>query len=355
MMTVNLGARAIGDGFRCFITFEAGPTHNGLDSAKRLVSLAAEAGADAIKFQIVDPERLVADKRAQIAYEILIDRETEETRTVSESLYDILCRRVLRRDEWRELKRYSDSLGLAFFATALFDDEIDFLCEIGCDSVKIASGDVNNFPFLRRAARSGLCVQLDTGHATLGEIARAVDVIRSEGNERIIIHQCPSGYPARLDSINLRIIPTLKAMLPFPIAFSDHTPGWDMDVAAVALGANLVEKTITEDCTTPSIEHIMSIEPHELKRFVRVIRDVERALGLPRRVLHAEEEARRRMIRRSAHLEAPIRLGQKLGAAKVVFRRPGYGICGDAYESLLERTFRADLPAGHEITLADLI
>src|SRR5262249_13779090 len=159
----------------------------------------------------------------------------------------------------------------------------------------------------------------------LGEIEAAVDVIRQEGNESIIIHQCPSGYPAHLDSINLRIIGTLRRMFPYPVAFSDHTPGATMDIAAVAMGANLVEKTITLDRTTRSIEHTMSLEPAEMTQFVQTIADVERAMGTPRRILHEAERKRRLAIRRSVFLEAPVKAGEELQAAKVMFRRPGFG------------------------------
>src|SRR5579871_6462883 len=258
---VRIGDRVIGEGMPVFIVFEAGPTHNGLESAKALVTHAARAGAHAVKFQLVDPDRLMADRKQLFSYDVLVDRKTGATETVEEPLYDILMRRTLTKDEWRELKAHSDREGVAFFSTVVFEDEIDLLVELNCHSIKIASGDVNHFPLIRRAARAGMCIQIDTGNSNLGEIERAVDIIRSEGNENIIIHQCPSGYPAHLDSINLRIIQTLRQMFPYPIAFSDHTPGATMDIAAVAIGASLVEKTITLDRTTRSIEHIMSLEP----------------------------------------------------------------------------------------------
>jgi sialic acid synthase SpsE len=350
---VRFGSREVGDGAPCFITFEAGATHNGLESAKRLITLAAESGADAVKFQILDPDRLVADRSQPFAYEVLLDRETGATETVSESMYELLLRRALTEDEWRTLKRHCDDHGLAFFATIGFEEEIDLVIALGCDSIKIASADVNHLPLIRRAARTGMCLQLDTGNATIGEIEAAVDVIRAEGNETIIIHHCPSGYPARLQSINLRVIPTLKRMFPYPVAYSDHTPGWEMDVAAVALGANLVEKTITEDRTTRSIEHIMSLEPAEMAAFVRTIREVEQALGGPRRVLYPEERKRRLIGRRSVYLAEPAKEGQRLRDAKVDFRRPGFGIGPDVYETLLDRSFRRDLPEGHLLTLED--
>jgi N,N'-diacetyllegionaminate synthase len=351
---VKFGDREVGDGAPVFITYEAGPTHNGLESAKRLVTEAARAGAHAVKFQICDPDRLVADRRQLFSYQVLKNRETGEMETVEEPLYDILQRRTLTVDEWKQVKAHSDKEKLAFFATVTFEDEIDLVASLGCHSVKIASADVNHFPLIRQAARTGMCLQIDTGNSNLGEIEAAIDVIRSEGNENIIIHQCPSGYPAHLDSINLRIIQTMKNMFPYPVAFSDHSPGATMDIAAVAVGANLVEKTITLDRTTRSIEHIMSLEPSDMAQFVRTIADVETALGSPRRILHDAERKRRMSIRRSTFLLAPVKAGEALKSAKVQFRRPGFGLGPDEYETLPDVKFRSDLPAGHLVTRSDL-
>jgi len=353
-MPIQIGKREVGDGSPCFITFEAGPTHNGLESAKHLVKLAAEAGADAIKFQISDPDRLVADRKQLFSYDVLVDRTTGKTETVSEPLYDILCRRVLTHDQWQEVKSFSDSLGLSFFATAGFPDQLTFLEKIGCSSIKIASADVTHFPLIRFAAKTGMTIQLDTGNSTLGEIEAAVDVILSEGNNNVIIHQCPSGYPARLESINLRIIHTLKQMFPFPVAFSDHTPGWNMDIAAVAMGANLVEKTITLDRTTRSVEHMMSLEPEEMTAFIQSIRNLEIAMGSTRRLMTEEERKKRLAVRRSVYLIEAVKKGQTLGQAKVDFRRPGYGLQPDQYEQYLESTFRTDLSADHQLRIQDL-
>lgn len=348
------GNRRVGDGHPCIITLEAGATHNGLGSAKRLVTFAAESGADAVKFQIFDPGRLVADRKQLFTYEVLVDRVTGATETVSEPLYDILCRRAMSVGEWNTLKNHSDFLGLAFFATVAFESDIDLLVDLNCHSIKIASADVNHLPLIRRAARTGLCIQIDTGNATLGEIEKAVDAIRSEGNENIIIHLCPSGYPARLESINLNVIKTLKQMFPYPIAYSDHTPGWEMDIAAVAIGANLVEKTITEDRTTRSVEHIMSLEGAEMASFVRGIRNLETAMGNRRRVLHPEELKKRQAIRRSLHLTAPVQKGTRLRDAQFDFRRPGYGIAPDRFEEYLDWVFTKDLPEGHQLAFGEL-
>ena len=351
---VAFGSRELGDGRPCFLTFEAGATHDGLDSARRLAGLAAQAGADAVKFQLLDPDRLVADRQQIFTYEVLTDRESGASETVAEPLYDILCRRAMSADEWRVLKAHCDRLGLAFFATVGFAEEVALLEELACDSVKIASADVNHVPLLRRVARTGMCVQLDTGNATVGEIEAAVDTIRGEGNDNILIHHCPSGYPARLDSINLNVIPTLKRMFPYPIGYSDHSPGWEMDIAAAALGANLIEKTITEDRTTRSVEHIMSIEPPSLVRFVRSIRDLELALGGARRILSPEETLRRAAIRRSIHVRHAVDAGQRLRAEDLDYRRPGDGISPASADQVIGRTMRAAKRGGARLTWSDL-
>lgn len=285
----------IGDENRICIVFEAGSTHTGLDSAKRLATATKESGANAVKFQMVDPDRLMADKEQTLSYQVLGGEMVEE------KLYDILCRRVLKREEWIELKNHCDSLELAFFCTALFDEDVALLQEMGCPSIKICSGDVNHFPLIRTVARSGVCVQLDTGNSTIGEVEAAVDVIVAEGNESIIIHHCPSGYPARLDGISLNIIPTLKRIFPYPIGFSDHSPGEHMDIAAVALGANLIEKTITEDMYQRSPEHMFSLSEFLLPEFANTIRHMETAMGSNRRHMTEEEKEKRKAGRRGWH------------------------------------------------------
>lgn len=351
---IQIGNRIIGDGQPCFITFEAGPTHAGVESAKRLIRHAAEAGADAIKFQIFDPFKLVADPDLPFTYEVLADRETGRQEAVTEPLRDILERRMLCDDEWRELKAYADECGLAFFATGCFEEDIDLLVSMGAQSIKIASADVDHFPLLRYAARTGLCIQIDTGSSSMGEVEAAVDVIRAEGNNNIIIHQCPSGYPARLESINLKVIPSLKTLFQVPVAFSDHTPGWEMDVAAVALGANLVEKTITEDRMTRSVEHVMSIEPSEMKAFVQTIREVEIGLGQARRAMSAEERHKRMAVRRGIYLKHALPAGHVLSDADIEFRRPGFGIRPAELDRVLGAVLRAECAAGHALVWNDL-
>ena len=352
--SITFGRRKIGDGEPCFIVFEAGPTHSGIESAKMLAAHAAEAGADAVKFQVVNADRLVADRMQMFSFEILTDRSTDARKTISRPLYDLLKERSLTFAEWRELKSFCDDLGLAFFATAGFEDEIEFLVDLGCDSIKIASADVNHLPLIKKAAQTGVCLQLDTGNSTLGEIETAVDVIVAQGNTDVVIHQCPSGYPARLESVNLRVIPTLKQMFGFPVAYSDHVPGWEIDVAAVAMGANLVEKTITLDRTTPSVEHIMSIEPQDMAHFVRTIRNIEVAMGSSRRFMSEDEVEKRKSVRRSMFLMEDAVKGTKLGDLSVEFRRPGFGVGPDLYDRLVDKKLRISVKAGHLLKFDDL-
>ena len=350
---ITLGKKKIGDGNPVFIVFEAGPTHDSLDSAKELVKLAAKAGADAVKFQILDPDRLVPDRTQLFSYDILIDRNTGETKTVSEPLYDILKRRYLTFDEWRELKVYCDSLGIQFFSTATFFDEVDFLKELGTDTIKICSGDINHFPLIKYCAKMGMCIQLDTGNASIGEVEKAVDEVLKTGNNRIVIHNCPSGYPARLESINLNIIPTLKQMFRVPVAFSDHTPGWEMDIAAIALGANMVEKTITMDSTTPSVEHIFSLEPDDMKQFVKSVRELEVALGNTRRVIGEKERDMGCGARRSIILARSVKKDQSIAMDDLDFARPGTGISPEMADVILGKSFTRNIQKNQMLLWGD--
>jgi len=351
---IRIGNKKIGDGNPCFITYEAGPTHDGVKSAKRLIQYAADAGADAIKFQIFDPDKLISDKKQLFSYGVLKDRGSGEIETIEEPLYDLFVRRSLTHGQWKEVKEFSDQCGLAFFATVGFEEEVELLEELSCDSIKIASADVNHYPLLKRAAKTGMCIQLDTGMATLGEIEGAIDVIHREGNKSIIIHQCPSGYPARVESINLNIIPTLKRMFPYPVAFSDHTPGMEMDIAAVALGANLIEKTITESRVTRSVEHMMSIEPRDMKKFICKIRELEIALGTNRREMSLEEVANRDKIRRSIFVMTDAKAGEKLCNCNIEFRRPGFGISPDKFDLVKDAELKTDVSAGKILLMRDL-
>ena len=356
MRVIKIGNNKIGDGCRTFIVFEAGPTHTGLESAKKLVDIAVRAGADAIKFQMMDVDRLMGDKDYTFEYKVLVNRKTGKTETIREPLYDILKRRELKREEWMELKYYCNRKGITFFSTACFKDEIDFLVdELEVPSIKINSGDVNYLSLIEYAAKKGVNIQLDTGNSEIWEIERAVNLIEDAGNRSIIIHHCPSGYPAYLDSIHLNMIKTLKTMFDYPIAFSDHTPGWVMDVAALTLGVDMLEKTVTLDKTTRSCEHMFSLEEKEAIEFIKTIRDVEIALGSNRRRLSKEAREGKLKGRRSAFLLRDLKSGEEIREEDIEFKRPGYGIPPDMEEYIIGRKVKRDLKKWHMLQWSDLI
>lgn len=346
----TIGGRCLGDGSPTYITFEAGPTHDGLITAKKLAKAAKEAGADAIKYQVMDVDRLMADRTVPLRYKILSGEE------VTEPLYDCLKRREMVWEDWRILKAYCDEIGIDFFATPLFPDEVGFLVyQLNVPSLKLPSPDINNHELARHMAQTGVNIQVDTGNADLWEIERTIKIIEDEGNTNIIIHLCPTGYPARIESINLNMIKTLKLMFPeYAVAYSDHWPGWEMDIAAVALGANLVEKTLTLDRATRSCEHMFSIEPEEAKLFVQAIRDLEKALGSTRRVISPEQRDAREGARRSPYLVKDIKKGEVITEAHVDFRRPGYGIQAEEWCYVYGRKVFRDMKAGAMLQWNDL-
>lgn len=353
-MSSRIGNRVIGDGQPAYIVLEAGPTHTGIESAKHLALIAKEAGADAVKFQLLYADRLMADKTVLFSYKCL-EKDKDGTQRfvdVEEPLYEILKRRELKPAEWKELKRYCDEIGITTFSTATYKDEVDFLVdELQVESIKVNSSDVNELEFIRYCAGKGVNIQLDTGNADLWEIERAVIACEESGCDNIIIHHCPSGYPARLESINLRMIPTLIRLFPsLAIAFSDHSPGWEMDIAAVALGAAMIEKTITLDRTTRSCEHSFSLESEDAKRFVKSIRELEVALGSPRRVIPSHIRDKRKIGRRSPYALRDMSIGELIGDRDFEFKRPGFGITCEEFNFFMGKKLMKNIKKGEALT-----
>ncbi len=318
------------------IVFECGPTHSGLDEALKLVE--AARGADAIKFQLIDADRLVADREKTIGYKVLQNGHMVDR---SDSLHKILKRRELSETDWHELRDAAREAGLDFYCTACYEDEFDFLIDrLGVDAVKVASADIDNLPLLRYLSAQDVEVHIDTGSANVWEVDRAVETLGD-----CVIHHVPSGYPAHLPSINLNVIKTLKLMYPeHLIGFSDHSPGWEMDIAAVSLGAGLVEKTITLNRYTQQIEHCFSLEPDETTVFIQKIRELEEALGSTRRIIPPDVLQTREGFRRSVYLTKPVRAGERI--QDVELRRPGGGIPPELEEVVVGRQAKRHLSVG---------
>jgi sialic acid synthase SpsE len=351
---IQIEGKPLGAGHPCFIVFECGPTHDGLETAKKLVDVAADAGADAVKFQILDSEKLVPSPETMFTYRYLKDKETDEVVTISESLQAILKRRELTYEEWAELIAYCKDKGITFFSTASNKKELDFLYSHGVETIKIASGDISYHHFLRQACEYDWSVQIDTGSSSIAEVEQAVDVLEEAGCKKIIINHCPSGYPAYLESIHLRTLPTLQQLFPYPVAFSDHNPGHTMDVAAVALGANMIEKTITLDRTIKSPEHIMSLEPDEAADFIRNIRELEIALGTPRRTMTSKSQLEgRTVVRRSIIAARDIQASETITQEMIDYARPGDGIAANLDTHVLGKKLQNPIKAGTKFSWGD--
>ncbi|MEM7549079.1 MAG: N-acetylneuraminate synthase family protein [Bacteroidota bacterium] len=336
-----------------YIVLEAGPTHEGIESAKKLAEVAKGAGADAVKFQLLYADRLLADKTINFPYQYLkIEDQIEVFVPIEEPLYDILKRRELSKEEWVELSKYCNDLGITLFTTATYVDEVDFaIDQLELQSIKINSSDVNELGFIKYCASKNVNLQLDTGNADIWEIERAVIAAEEEGCDNIIIHHCPSGYPARVESIHLNMIPTLKSMFPkHGIAFSDHSPGWEMDIAAVALGADMVEKTITLDRTTKSCEHSFSLEPIDAKKFVESIREVEKAMGDSRRTIPKDLRKNRLKTRRSPYALKDVSEGSVIQEGDFELKRPGFGVTSDDFKFMIGKKLSKTVKAGSPLT-----
>ena len=348
---IKLGNKKIGINQDVYIVFEAGPTHYGLKSALKLIELAAQAKADAIKFQLCDHNRLITTKDVMFSYDILVNKKKNISRTIVEPLIEIWKRRFLPKNDWKKLKQKCNQVGIDFFATVFFIEDIEILKSIGVNSFKIASQDIKFKELIKECAKTKLPVQIDTGNATLADIETAVEWIKSQNNKKIIINHCPSGYPARFESVNLNIIKTLKQMFNYPIAFSDHSIGWEMDIAARSLGADIIEKTITLDRTIRSCEHIMSLEFEDMKKFVNSMRNLDIAFGKNRKSISKAEEKKKIGVTRSAYLIKSVKKNKRIERKDFDFRRPGNGVIKPYnFEYFLGRKYSCDLNIGQLIT-----
>lgn len=344
---MRLGTRALGDGAPAYIAFEIGPTVCGLPSALAMTRAAAKAGADAIKHQILDADRLVG-RDVPVTFGTLAGPMTR-------SMLAILRRRALQPYEWIKLAAEARSLRLDIIATIDDDRTLRLACGLRPVALKICSGDIGHLDWIREVARAGPPVMLDTGSAGLGEIERAVDICHAAGQKNVIVVHCPSGYPARAESINLRMLTTLRQVFPdLVIGFSDHSPGADMDIAAIALGAQYIEKTLCLDRSAPWPEHTMAVEPTEAVDCVRRLRDVEVALGHPRRTLGVAELAAKANARRSAFAKADLLSGLPVLSTLIEWRRPAEGgIEPEVWPAYVQRTLTRAVPKGTQITEED--
>ena len=319
MKKVNIAERWIGTGCPAFIIAEAGVNHNGsLKIAKRMVDAAKAAGADAIKFQTFKTEELATADAPKADYQKRANR--------GESQFQMLKKLELSELLFKELSKYCKKRKIMFLSTPFDGPSVDLLRRLFVPAFKISSGDLTNIPLIRKIAAAGKPVILSTGMATMAEIRAAVRTIRSAGNEKLVLLHCTSNYPAKYGEINLRAMDALRRGFNVPIGYSDHTDGLEVAVAAVALGANVIEKHFTLDKNMVGPDHRASITHGEFRAMVKSIRKVEKALGSEEKAPQKSEIEISRVARKSIVAAKDIAKGMKLSIDMLAIKRPGTGI-----------------------------
>ena len=324
----------------CFIIVEAGVNHNGsLETALQLIDVAADAGADAIKFQTFDVNQLVTVEAPKADYQV---RNTDN----DDSQYEMLKRLALSLDDHKILFDYCKQKNIVFLSTPFDKDSADLLDRLGVVAFKIPSGEITNHPFLEYVARKGKPLIISTGMATLGDVEQAVEIVESTGNESFVLLHCVSNYPADAADVNLRAMQTLKTAFGKPVGYSDHTLGIEVALAAVALGANVVEKHLTLDRSMSGPDHKASLEPNELVAMIQGIRKVELALGDGRKRPVAREANTAAIARKSLVAALNLSAGTTLTEDMIAIKRPGTGLPPIMHGYLVGRILKQNVKAG---------
>lgn len=343
---VTLAGRRIGLGHPCFVIAELGVNHNGdIALAKRLIDAAARVGADAIKFQTFNTD-LVVDATASKA-----DYQKNSTDS-AETQLEMIRRLELPQSCWGELKAYVESFGLVFLSTPFDLPSAHLLMNLGMEAIKIPSGEITNLPFLDALAAFGAPMIVSTGMADIAEVGVAAAAIERKAAPYCLLH-CVSNYPADPADANLRAMQTLESAFAVPVGYSDHTQGDAVALAAVALGAAIVEKHFTVDRTLPGPDHPMSTEPEEFANLVRNIRTVESALGDGRKRPRSRELEIAKVARRSIIAERSVKKGVAIVPEDLGARRTSGGLPPTVAYLFYGRRARRDILAGEPVDFAD--
>ncbi len=340
--TFAIGDRRVGPGSPVYVIAEAGANHNGdLATAKELVDVAVEAGADAVKFQTYTGTALYSSKTPRFEY-------LNDERGAAEILDALALPR-----EWQpELAEYARSRGIAFFSTPFDNDAVDALSAVGVPALKIASFELVDLPLIRYVSAVGVPVILSTGMATYGEIEDALAAVKESGNRKVALLRCASLYPAPAEIMNLRAMATMREAFGVPVGLSDHTSGISVPIGATALGAELIEKHFTLSRTMEGPDHAFALEPDELRAMVAGVREVEAAMGTGRLEGPSDAEAKEmyRLGRRSVVAAADIPAGTLITREMLTTKRPGYGIKPKDLDLVVGRPARVDIEFDDVIT-----
>lgn len=309
---------------KVFIIAEAGVNHNGsLKFAKELIDLAAFAGADAVKFQAFHAESLVTPSAKKASY------QSKNVGDDNLSQYEMLKTLEFSETAFLELKEHSENKGISFLAAPFDKRFVDFLEPI-VPFYKIGSGELTNIPFLKYVASKKKAVILSTGMSTLDEVKDAVEVFQNNDADGafppLILLHCTTNYPCPFENVNLRVLQTLKDTFNVPVGYSDHTIGYEVTLAAVALGARVIEKHFTLSRSLPGPDHKASLEPHELKEMIRSVRNIEDSFGDGVKHPQSSEIEIAKIARRSLVFSRTIKAGRIISEADITIKRPGSGI-----------------------------
>jgi N,N'-diacetyllegionaminate synthase len=340
---IKIGERMIGDGEPVLVIAEAGVNHNGeLESALELVEVARAAGADAVKFQLYRPEEQVSRAARTAGY--------QREQTGADNMLEMARSYELPWEAHRTIAARCREVGIAYMSSCFDREAVDFLVQLGGESLKVGSGEITNYPLLAHMSRTGLPILLSTGMSTLADVAGAVEHIRASGRSPLALFQCVSNYPTAPESVNLRAMDTMQRAFDLPVGFSDHTQGATVAVAAVALGACMLEKHFTLDKNLPGPDHAMSLDPCELRDYVKAIRIAESALGDGiKRPVETELETLV-AARRSLVSARDIVAGELLDESNVTLKRPATGIDPRLWQTVRGRKAATDIPADVPIT-----
>lgn len=341
----EINDRKIGPGQPTFVIAEAGVNHNGqLALAKQLVDIALAAGADAVKFQTFHAAELATPLAAKANYQ-------KQTTSAAESQLEMLRRMELSEESFRDIRNHCRSRGIIFLSTAFDERSVDFLADLDVPAFKVPSGEITNIALLEHVGAKGKPVILSTGMATLGEIDHAMRCLNEFGASQSALLQCVSEYPADVSSTNLRAMASLSHCFGVPVGLSDHSSGTEVSIAAVALGARIIEKHFTSDKSLPGPDHSASLEPKELNMLVTAIRNVEAALGDGVKRPTLEELRNAAVVRRSLVAAVDLEVGKSLERSMVAFKRPGTGMSVQILPYLVGRKLRRRVEAGSVLEL----
>ncbi|HII29722.1 TPA: N-acetylneuraminate synthase, partial [Candidatus Woesearchaeota archaeon] len=346
--TIRIGNRLIGHNQPCFIVAEAGVNHNGsIELAKRLIDGAKEAGADAVKFQTWVTGEIVTRYSKKAAYQ-------EENWDESDSFFESIKKIELPHKAFGELSEYAKKAGIIFLSTPDDIISLDYLVGIGMPAIKIGSGGITDIRLLKRISEKNLPMILSTGMSTMEEVKDAVNILKSKGNDKLIILHCTSNYPARTEDVNLRAMKTLQESFNTLVGYSDHTQDIATPIAAVAMGACLVEKHFTLDKNLPGPDHKASLDPKDFGGMVNNIRRTEVILGYPEKKPVEREYEIIRVIRRSIVANNDTPKGTKLMDELLAFKLPGTGLPPKDITKVIGRKTKRLIRKDEQIKLEDL-